>query len=508
MKSIKSIVSRNTGVCNIPLNPPLKGDLIRCAWPIPPSKGARGMSLKPFILCVLIISFFATMARSQESTQGTAREHRIAYQLTPQEEAFLDTLQHRSFRYFVKETNPQNGLVKDRSTATSPSSIAATGFGVVAWAIGAERGWMSREQARDWTLTLLRFLKNSEQSTDSLATGYQGFYYHFLGMKSGQRVWACELSTIDTALLFAGLRFAAQYYHSDNPVEQEIRTLTDELTERMNWDWFTLPDTGRSAGTVSMGWRPERGFVPAGWTGYNEALILYILAAGSDYADAQSAYKNWLRHYRWKEPYPDLAHVIFPPLFGHQYSHIFIDFRGIADAYMQQKGIDYFENARRATYTQRQYATDNPMGWAGYDSLTWGLTACDGPGRAYSTDTQQFRAYFARGTSGPDDTHGDDGTIAPTAAAASIVFAPEIVLPTLQTMFDRYADEGLWGPYGFYDAFNPTLGWIDSDYLGIDQGPIVIMIENFRTGMVWELMMQDSLIRKGLDVLGFRKVEK
>ncbi len=463
------------------------------------------MKIARITIAVYALTMFACSGIDGQEKAKTLAEQ---YGATAEELAFLDSLQHRSFRYFVDEMNPENGLVKDRTKATSPSSTAATGFGVVAWGIGAERGWISREQARENTLALLRFLKNSEQSTDSLATGHQGFYYHFLHMKTGQRYWGCELSTIDTALLFAGLRFAMSYYNRDDAPEQEIRTTVAELTERINWNWTTLPeDAGRAAGTVTMGWRPERGFLSHGWTGYNEALYLYVFAAGCGYDDAQQAYQNWLKFYRWEEPYPGLAHVTFPPLFGHQYSHMFVDFRGLGDAYMREKGIDYFENSRRAAYTQRQYAVDNPMGWVGYDSLTWGLTACDGPGQSYNTDDRKFYTYTARGTSGPNRIQRDDGTIAPTAAAGSIVFAPEIVIPTLQKMLERYGEKGLWGPHGFYDAFNPTVDWIDPDYIGIDQGPIVIMIENFRTGMVWEYSMRDPLIQRGLDVLDFREVK-
>ena len=186
---------------------------------------------------------------------------------------------------------------------------------------------------------------------------------------------------------------------------------------------------------------------------------------------------------------------------------MFVDFRGLADKYMKEKEIDYFENSRRATLTQRLYAIDNPLDWKGYDSLCWGLTACDGPGPSYNFNGKEFKTYSARGTSGPDLVHNDDGTIAPTAAGGSVVFAPEIVIPTLISIYERYGKEGLWGPYGFYDSFNPTLDWVDPDYIGIDQGPIVIMIENFRTGLIWEYSMKDPVIKKELKKLGFTKLK-
>jgi hypothetical protein len=179
---------------------------------------------------------------------------------------------------------------------------------------------------------------------------------------------------------------------------------------------------------------------------------------------------------------------------------MFIDFRQLPDDYMKRKRIDYFENSRRAVYVQRHYAIENPGGWKGYDSLTWGLTACDGPGEKYNSNGKKFLSYAGRGTSGPEMVFFDDGTIAPTAAIGSIVFAPEIVIPTIINFKNV---KNLWGPYGFYDSFNPTLNWVNSDYIGIDQGPIVIMIENFRTGLVWNYFMKDPVIQKGLNTLGF-----
>jgi hypothetical protein len=453
-------------------------------------------------ICILGICLLYVANGWAEPSQGV----RIAYDLSPAQEAFLDTLQYRTFLYFWHEANPQNGLIKDRSTGNSPCSIAATGFGVAAWIVGVERGWITREQAAGRTHNLLHFLFTSEQSTDTLATGYQGFYYHFIDMQTGKRVWSCELSTIDTAWLLAGLRCAAQYFDGDMRTEAAIRALTDSVTFRVNWDWTTAGATALHPGSVTMSWRPERQFNRYGWVGLNEALYLYILAGGSGYKEIATAYATWLRYYKWQEPYEGLAHAIFPPLFGHQYSQVFVDFRGIADSYMREKNIDYFENSRRATLTQRFYAIENPNGWAGYDSLTWGLTACDGPGNKYSGETRKFWGYMARGTSGPGfEGNRDDGTIAPTAAGGSIVFAPEQVIQTLRALKERYGEKGLWGKYGFKDAFNPTLGWYDDDYLGIDQGPILLMIENLRTGLIWNLCMRDPVIRKGLELTGFRQ---
>ncbi|KAA3609198.1 MAG: hypothetical protein DWQ05_22960 [Calditrichaeota bacterium] len=460
------------------------------------------MRRKPFLIIFILLFFILLGNCTDFSPSNQITKVDINPYLLENTDVFLDSLQHRTFLYFINEVNEKNGLVKDRSTVKSPASIAATGFAIPVWAVGAERGWITREKARRLTLNSLRFFWQSEQSVDS-KVGYKGMYYHFLDMKNGERVWNCELSSIDTGLLLAGARFACNYFNGDDAVESEIRALADSLTYRVDWDWMTFPDSGRYAGAMSMGWRPEKGFVNNAWVGYNEALVLHILAAGSSYKGAEIAYEKWLAPYKWREPYPGLAHVAFPPLFGHHYSHMFIDFRNLPDSYMREKGIDYFENARRAVMVQQRYAIDNPMKWVGYDSLTWGLTACDGPGPKYNTETRKFRLYSARGSSGPDFIHNDDGTIAPTAAAASIDFAPEIVIPTLKNMYKKYGPEGLWGKYGFRDAFNPELSWIDNDYLGIDQGPIVLMIENWRNGFVWKYLMADPVIKKGLQRLGF-----
>ncbi len=427
---------------------------------------------------------------------------RPTYALNAADEALLDSVQHRAFEFFRHESDSATGLVRDRTQPWSPASIAATGFGLSAWAVGAERGWMTRDEAVHRTLAALRFFAASDQT--GARTGTHGFYYHFLSMDRGERMWNSELSTVDTALLLLGARFAAQYFDRDDPAEREIGTLTDSLTNRVRWDWATLPEQGEFGGSISLGWSPEKGFIPIGWVGYNEGLLVYVLAAGSAHPPPVAAYERWLSFYKWREPSPGLGHVAFGPMFGHQYPQVWLDLRGRPDRYLRERGLDYFENSRRATLVQRGYAMTNPGGWAGYDSLTWGLTACDGPGDT-TINGKKYWGYDARGTSGPDQSH-DDGTIAPTAALGSVVFAPEIVVPTVRAMVERYGKRGLWGPYGLRDAFNPTADWIDRDYLGIDQGPIVLMIENLRTGLVWRRTMRDSVVQRGLRQLGFSEV--
>lgn len=444
-----------------------------------------------------------SLASCGRTLQTEFRSHgAVSYLLTAEDEMMLDSIQQKTFLFFMGEHHPEWGIVKDRSAEWAPASIASTGFGIPAFAIGAERKWISREEAAMITLNILEFFNMSVQSADTNITGYKGFYYHFLKLGTGTRAWNCELSSVDTGLLMMGIIFARQYYDFNNETERKIREISSALLNRIDWSFMAMPDTGKYAGTISMGWDPEKGLHHMGWSGYNEALFLYILAAGTGMENAAESYSSWLSSYKWQTPYEGLSHVAFPPLFGHQFSQSFIDFRGIADVYMKEKGIDYFENSRLATYVQRRYAIDNPKGWAGYDSLCWGITASDGPGDKYNFDDKQFLGYAGRGTSGPEYNYFDDGTIAPYASISSLPFAPEIVLPTIRSMNSRYGNK-LWGKYGYYDAFNLTAGWFDNDFIGIDQGPMLIMIENFRTGLIWNNVMKDPVIRKGLNKLGF-----
>jgi len=455
-----------------------------------------------WIIIPVLFVVFAFAACRQPQQLAFKSGGRVNYPLTPDQEAMLDSIQYRTFLFFLNEHHPEKGIVKDRTAGWAPASIASTGFAIPSFAIGAERNWITREQAAQITLNILNFFKKSVQSADPNVTGYKGFYYHFLKMDSGTREWNCELSSVDTGLLMMGIIFARNYYNLDNETENRIRSLATILLGRIEWDFMEMPDSGKYAYTISMGWTPEKGLHEMGWSGYNEALFLYVLAAGSGMKNIEQGYHTWLKSYKWHTPYEGLSHVAFPPLFGHQFSQAFIDLRGIADEYMKEKGIDYFENSRRATYVQRQYAIDNPKGWIGYDSLCWGVTASDGPTDKYNFDDKKFLGYAGRGTSGPDYNYFDDGTIAPYASLSSLPFAPEIVLPTIKSVNEKYG-KNLWGKYGYYDAFNPTAKWYNDDFIGIDQGPMLIMIENFRTGLVWDNIMKDPIIQKGLNKLGF-----
>jgi hypothetical protein len=388
-------------------------------------------------------------------------------------EARLDALQRHSFEYFVRETNLANGLVADKSQPGSPASIAAVGFALAAYPVGVERGWMTRQDAVARTLTLLRFFWASPQGKGTDATGYKGFYYHFLDMNTGRRAGLCELSTIDSTFL------------------------ADALYRRADWAWAC-----NGAATVTHGWTPEGGFLPYRWSGYDEATLLYVLGLGSPtHPLPVESYAAWTSSYEWKTIY---GHELLygGPLFIHQYSHIWLDLRGIQDAFARERGFDYCENSRRATYVQREYAMRNPMDFAGYGENFWGLTASDGPGfttrRVHGID-RTFFDYVARGAPyGPDD-----GTVAPWAVAASLPFAPEIVLPTLQHFQDVYPQ--VTGEYCFRCSFNLSFpregegaaGWTSPHHFGINLGPVVLMCENYR-------MRSCPYVVSGLRLAGFR----
>jgi hypothetical protein len=471
----------------------------------------------------VLLTALALASGCSTTAPGRSAGALTAYAPTPSEQAFLDTVSRRTFNFFWETTNPRNGLTPDRWPTKSFSSVAAVGFALTAYPIGVERGWVSRDAARDRVLTTLRFFWNAPQGPEgSGVTGYRGFFYHFLDMETGLRFDNVELSTIDTALLLAGALTCRQYFDRDVAGELEIRALADSLYRRVDWDWAR-----EGQPVVNMGWRPEpaanqdpRGFNISSWRGYDEGMILYVLALGSPTHPIDPiAWAEWTRTYKW-EGFQGEEYVQFGPLFGHQYSHIWVDFRGIRDAYMRDKGIDYFENSRRATLAHRAYATANPAGWRGYAPDAWGLTASDGPlDSTFAVDgrSRTFHTYWARGV-GTDEMN-DDGTLVPTAAGGSIPFAPEVAIPTLHSMRRQYGDP-LFGQYGFVDAFNPTLrtpgpplhhgrivagvSWFDTDYLGIDQGPIVAMIENWRNGFVWNLMRRNGDVVRGLCRAGFR----
>lgn len=433
-------------------------------------------------------------------------------------EALLADLEQRAFRFFWDTTDPRTGLATDRHPTPSFSSIGAVGFALTACPIGVARGWVGRAQAVARVLATLHFFHDAPQGPQATGkAGHRGFFYHFIDFRTGARYAHCELSTIDTALLIAGMLACQAFFDGPGADETRLRDLVDDIYGRVDWRWAQ-----RRGALLCKGWLPETGFIPEDWNGYDEASILYLLALGAPRRPVSArAWEAWCSTYgqgwggrRWGQP-----HLTFAPLFGHQFTQCWFDLRGIADEWMAAKGIDYFENSRRATYAQRAYAMANPEGWAGYGANVWGISACDGPidlKLPYGGRMRTFSSYAGRGMGG--GMRFDDGTIAPYATGSSLPFAPEIVKPALLEMHTRWGHE-IYGPYGFF-AFNPSfrfpqfklrhgrlapeVGWVNTDYLGVELGPLLAMLANHRDALVWKIMRNSAAVRRGLERAGFQ----
>ncbi len=452
------------------------------------------------------------------------------FRATPAQAAFVEDLSRRTFDYFWDTTDPRTCLAPDRWPSAPFSSIAAVGFALTAYGIGAERNYVPRAEAAKRTLACLdHFLALPQGPQAAGVAGHKGFFYHFLRTDDGTRYRNNELSSVDTGLFFMGALFAQSYFDRDDQVEAAIRARAEALYARADWTFFQRNRTGSQATNlanshgISMGWKPERGYEPHDWVGYNEGMLVYVLALGSPtHPVGKDAWdKGWAARLdeEWAT-FHGQTYLTFEPLFGHQYSHLWIDFRGITEPFIASRGIDYFENSRRATYAQRDYGEKNPADWVGYSRDIWGWTASDGPEnshhkRVVNGKPRVFETYSARGVS-PRVTR-DDGTIVPTAAGGSIAFAPEITIPALMAMKERYPH--VWDRYGFRDSFNPSFtfadyagksgtvdpksGWVAADYIGIDQGPILAAIENQRSGLIWKTMRRNPHVRRGLERIGF-----
>ena len=417
---------------------------------------------------------------------------------------FLDGLEKAHFRYFVQNSDANTGLTMDSSRDDTACSIAAVGFSLSSFAIACERGYISRADARNYVLKTLKTLWSLPQGEGTTGvSGHHGFFYHFLDKKTWTRTWQCELSTIDTALLMAGVLSCSSYFDDTTAEEEQIRDLAKKLFDRVEWDWMFQPD-----GFIAMGWDPEtgKGFHKGRWSHFDEGPILILMAAGSStHPVPAEAWANYCKNFKTSS---DMGkeRVDFPYTYGYQYPGCWIDFRGINDAATKKLGFDYFENGKRILMAQHAYALANPMGWRDYGKDCWGLTACDGPGNSkkeFHGKKAEFRGYSMRG--GPNGF--DDGTIAPTAIAASVPYAPEVIIPTLKKWKENRPE--VWGDCGFHDAFNPSWdeskpsGWVDPSYLGIDQGPVIIMLENYRSGFLWNLMKRNDVFLNGLKRSGF-----
>lgn len=423
-----------------------------------------------------------------------------------------------TFNYFQAEVNPANGLIRDCTKADATCSVAAVGLALTAYPVAVERGFMPRVDAIARTLTTLRFFWNSPQNDQPDATGYQGFYYHFLDMHTGKRAHQVELSTIDTAIFLAGALTAATYFTGSTPEEAEIRELADQLYRRADWQWAL--NQGK---TVVLGWTPETDFYGYRWKGYNEALLLYILGLGSPtHPLLPESYQAFTAGYEvhWQQV-DGQAMLYAGSLFIHQLPQFWLDLRSLQDEFMRAKQWDYFKNSQLATRIQQAYAVRNPFKFNLYNEYAWGFTACEGPGptsRLVAGIDRYFFGYEQRGAPyGPDD-----GTIAPWVAVASLPFEPAIVLPTIRYFQALHLQLPEHGGYGFKTTFNANFQandqdfdgdptqiksekiWVSPWYYGINQGPIILMIENYRSAFIWRLMRQCPYIQTGLRRAGFQ----
>jgi len=397
-----------------------------------------------------------------------------AKEISANHDAFLEEVQEKSFRYFQEQHNPHNGLVRDSApnrpgaASGAPASIAGVGFALTAYPVAVERGWMSRASAYALTVRTLEFFLHD-------APQHKGFFYHFLNFETGERENHSELSPIDTALFLAGALFAAEYFD-----DAKVRELAREIYERVDFPWML--NKGKH---FALAWSPETGFSKARWDHFDESLLLYVLAIGSPSHPVPA--DSWQTVLKPVGSYRDHRMIQMPPLFTHQYPHVWLNLMGQNDGF-----ADYFENSVNASRANRAFCIDQASKFAGYGPNLWGLSASDGPAG--------YRAYGAP----PGWTVFHDGTVAPTACGSSIVFTPEESIACLENIREYYSD-AMWGPYGFSDAMNVGKGWFSDKALAIDQGPLLLMIENYRTGMIWKFMGQSAPVQDALAKAGFRK---
>ncbi len=413
-------------------------------------------------------AFFALAAGAAFSCRAVSRE----------DDAFLNMLEFRSCQFFLREMNPANGLVPDRATAatngaarSNTSSVAGGGFGLAALCIADSRGWIARTDAVARARTALRFAVAG-------APGKNGFLYHFLNRTTGARTRACEVSPIDTSLFLCGALAAKQYF--DDP---EISALATKFYARIDWPWML-----NGGDTLCMGWKPETGFSRHRWQGYAEHMAMYLVAIGSPaHPVAPDCWHAWRREPVGK--YDGLTFIMYPPLFVHQYAHAFVDFRGLSDDY-----ADYWQNSVFATLANRQFCIDLRERFPALGPDLWGITS--------SLSENGYRAW-----GGPPETPDVDGTIVPCAAAGSLPFAPRECLCTLRAMYEKFGDR-VWCRYGFVDAFNPNGDWTAGEVLAIDAGITLVMIENFRTGLIWDRFMANPEINRAMEIARFRPAPK
>jgi hypothetical protein len=424
------------------------------------------MQRRTALLAMLGLPFAEKLLRADWSFHATDDE-------------FLEDLSRRAVHFFLEQSDSGTGLVLDRARCSGdrvsgPSanvaSIAATGFGLSALAVAADRNWISEAEARERARVTLRFFFNH-------AANQRGWFYHFLDATTGERVWNCEVSSIDTALLLAGMLTVRERF-----ADPEISWLASRIYNRVDFPWMLDGDSK----LLSHGWTPEAGFLKKRWDHFSELPLLYLLAIGSPEAPIKPA--AW---YAWQRPsvkYAGYTYSSTSALFCQQYPQAWLDLRAMRDA--DPSGIDYFENSSAATRAHRAFCLSMaPRFPQSYSENVWGITASD-----------SARGYLNWGPS-PSRV---DGTVVPCAAGGSLMFAPDICVPALTTMRERFGDR-IWGRYGFCDAFNPTTGWVDQDVLGIDLGITLLSAENLRGGSLWRWFMRNPEVPKALELCRFQR---
>lgn len=414
-------------------------------------------------LALVAAGFPAARAQkpSRESVTPSAEDQRL-----------LDEIQRAAFDFFWEQSDPGTGLVRDRfnvraaSDSRTAASIAATGFGLTALCIGAQRGYVPVEEAQDRALAALSFL-------DEGMPTHRGFFYHWADLHTGARIWDAEISSIDTAILLCGVIACREHFRDETVTE-----LATRIFDRVEWTWLSADTT-----LLPHGWRPEAGFLQYRWDVYSELMMMYLLGIGS--STFPLPVETWHAWKRSTFEYDGLRYIgSFAPLFVHQYSQAWFDFRGRRDRYG-----DYFRNSATATEVHRRFCLELAERFPHFSEDLWGITASD-----------SANGYVAWG--GPPELGPLDGTVVPSAAAGSLPFMPKETLRVLRTIRTKY--DRAWSRYGFVNAFNPMTDWYDPDVVGIDTGITLLMAENLRTGFVWETFMRNANVRRALDRAGFR----
>ena len=425
-------------------------------------------------------SLIALAGAALPALGGTSRK------ISPEDDRFLDDLSRRTFQYFWEYTDPDTGMTRGRAKADGVpydpnrrdiGSIAVTGFGLAGLCIGAERGWVKQDEARTRVRNALRFFADH-------APHEHGWFFHWMNVKTGERTGVLqnsekksELSSIDTALLMAGVLTARQYFKKD----AEIDRLASKIFERIDFHWMQ----NGHATLLSMHWTPEEGFSPRFWDHHCELAIMYLLGIAS--STSPLPIDSW---FAWTRPvvtYGEYTYVSgAPPLFVHQYSNVWIDFRNRREK--RSSKIDWFENSVTATRAHRQFCLDLAKEFPGYSENIWGITS--------SNSEKGYKAW-----GGPPRTKNIDGSVVPCAPGGSLMFAPDICIPALKAMTEQFGDK-IYGRYGFTDAFHPTNGWASPDVLGLDTGITLLSAENLRSGNVWKWFTRNQQISRAMQRAG------